>query len=155
MILVIISALAILAFISIVSPELFRVLIPPELMGIMKKAALLPKNIARIINGLVHVPLDTMKAIVVLDAPVADGDGSAEKETADHATTSDGTADKETGNGEEIASQTPPTPPETPPEEPVPDIEDLRQRISNLSYITATWPTEQLTNATINATTEQ
>ena len=42
-----------------------------ELLGVLKKAALLPKNIARIINGLVHVPLDTMKAIVVLDAPAS------------------------------------------------------------------------------------
>jgi hypothetical protein len=33
--------------------------------------ALLPKDMARIINGLVHVPVDLMKAIFVLDAPAS------------------------------------------------------------------------------------
>ena len=44
-----------------------------------KKAALLPRDTARVINGLLHLPLDTMKAIAVLDDPVkmamADGGG--------------------------------------------------------------------------------
>jgi hypothetical protein len=37
----------------------------------LKKAALLPKDMTKIINGLVHLPLDTMKAIFVLDAPAS------------------------------------------------------------------------------------
>ena len=44
-------------------------LFPPELVGIAKKIALLSGDAARIINGLLHLPLDLMRAIAVLDAP--------------------------------------------------------------------------------------
>jgi chorismate mutase len=37
----------------------------------LKKAALLPRDAARIINGLAHIPVDLMKAIAVLDAPAS------------------------------------------------------------------------------------
>jgi len=47
-----------------------RVLIPPEFIALLARVGNLPKDITRIINGLIHVPLDLMKAIFVLDAPV-------------------------------------------------------------------------------------
>ena len=71
MILPLLSGTVLLAMISIISPELFKVIIPPELLGVLKKVALLPKDLARIVDGLVHIPVDTMKAIVVLDAPAS------------------------------------------------------------------------------------
>jgi hypothetical protein len=59
--------LAVLALLSILSPEIFRVLVPPELLEISKRAALLPRDAARVINGLSHPPVDTMRAIAILD----------------------------------------------------------------------------------------
>jgi hypothetical protein len=63
---VIISALALL---SILSPEIFRVIVPPELTALLARTISLPTNMARIINGLAHLPFDLMRAIAVLDAP--------------------------------------------------------------------------------------
>jgi hypothetical protein len=76
----VIILVGILLVISAVSPELFRVLIPPELTALLARAGSLPTDITRIINGLAHLPVDTMRAIAVLDAPAmaamtADGGG--------------------------------------------------------------------------------
>jgi len=68
MILVIISALAILAVIFIISPDSFRVLVSPEFVALLARVGSIPKDLTRIIDGLVHIPVDTMKAIIVLDA---------------------------------------------------------------------------------------
>jgi len=43
----------------------------------LARAGSLPNDMARIINGLTHLPFDLMRAIAVLDAPVDDG-GSTE-----------------------------------------------------------------------------
>jgi len=67
-----------LCLVSVISPELFRVLVPPELTAMLGRTISLPTGIARIINGLAHLPFDLMKAIAVLDAPAAmtmDGGG--------------------------------------------------------------------------------
>ena len=39
-------------------------------MKFLARSGTLPKDLARIINSLVHIPVDLMKAIAVLDAPV-------------------------------------------------------------------------------------
>jgi len=41
----------------------------PEIVGIAKRIALLPRDATRVINGLLHLPVDTMRAIAVLDDP--------------------------------------------------------------------------------------
>jgi ABC-type cobalt transport system substrate-binding protein len=78
-----------LALLSILSPTLFRALIPPEITSMLARAALLPAGITRIINGLAHLPADIMRAIAVLDAPAmaamtvdGGGGGSGNVETA-------------------------------------------------------------------------
>ncbi len=55
------------ALISIISPEIFRVIVPPEIIEISKRIALLPRDLVRIINGLAHIPFDLMRSIAVLD----------------------------------------------------------------------------------------
>jgi hypothetical protein len=69
-ILFLITPMGFLGILSILSPTLFRVLVPPEVIEIAKRIALLPRDIARVINGLLHLPVDTMRAIAVLDVPV-------------------------------------------------------------------------------------
>jgi len=66
--------MGLLALLSILSPELFRVVFPPEIIEIAKRIALLPRDAVRVINGLVHLPADTMRAIAVLDAPAEVGE---------------------------------------------------------------------------------
>jgi hypothetical protein len=68
--LVIISALA---FLSILSPEIFVVIVLPELIGIAKRIALLPRDTARVINGLSRIPIDIMRAIAVFYAQAEGG----------------------------------------------------------------------------------
>lgn len=62
-----------LCLVSVISPELFRVLVPPELTALLARTIYLPTGIARIINGLVHLPADMIRAIAVLDAPAKGG----------------------------------------------------------------------------------
>ena len=100
----------------------------------MKRTALLPRDAARVINML-HIPIDVMKAIAVLDDPVKMA-----------------MADSGGGGSIEEPELTEETTEETTEEMPTLDIADLEQRISNLSHITPTWSEEKLTNATINAT---
>jgi len=79
---VLLLAFGALALISVISPELFRVLVPPELTALLVRTISLPADITRIINGLTHLPFDLMRAIAVLDAPAmaamtADGGGGS------------------------------------------------------------------------------
>jgi hypothetical protein len=115
--LVIISALALL---SILSPTLFRVLVPPEVIEIAKRIALLPKDLARVINGLLHLPVDAMRAIAVLDDPAEIKDetvNATDNETSNATVNGEAgvipyEAELEAENGDVIEEQ---------PEEPVPE----------------------------------
>jgi len=58
---VLLLAFGALALISVISPELFRVLVPPELTAMLARTISLPAGITRIINGFTHLPFDLMK----------------------------------------------------------------------------------------------
>jgi hypothetical protein len=58
-----------LVLFSILSPGLFRVLVPSELTAMLTRAIYLPNDITR--NWFVHLPSDPMKAIAGFDAPAS------------------------------------------------------------------------------------
>jgi len=45
-------------------------ILPPEIIEGVKRAALLPRGAVRIINGIFHIPIGTTSVIAVLGDPV-------------------------------------------------------------------------------------